>query len=247
MALIAHISDPHVGKSDAEFARFEKWLRLLESRPFDVLAVSGDLVDRADETSLRWVRDRLDSFSRPSVVVPGNHDVLVPGHDELFCRYFGAFPRVERHADVTFALFDSFNRLPVERRNDTDLEMKARTGFYADGEVGAAQLDAVSDALSEDDVVRVAVVHHFLFEEPNKYDLRPLQDAEAFLRWCDEHRVSYALVGHLHRPALPKVVGGLTRTRPGRCTKAPFQGALIDTTTGEIEDICLGEPAGPLN
>jgi 3',5'-cyclic AMP phosphodiesterase CpdA len=234
---LAHISDLHVGKTPQEWKVFERWLDRLEEETFDALVISGDLVHTPDDdVALRRVADRLEAYDRPSVVVPGNHDVLIPGENRVFERYFGEFPRVQRYAGVDFALFDSHGGLPVAERTPIDRDTFARQGAYADGRIGEEQFAAVTAQLGSTDH-RVAVVHHFLFWEPNRFDLQPLQDTDALLDWCDDHDVRHVFVGHLHTPAAPKTVRGVTRHRVGRSTKEPFTGALVDLTDGAVQRI----------
>ena len=73
MRVIAHLSDLHFGKIDAEL--LEPLRRLLHALKPDVLVVSGDLTQRAKPEQFREARRYLDTLPKPQVVVPGNHDV----------------------------------------------------------------------------------------------------------------------------------------------------------------------------
>lgn len=246
MTTVAHISDLHVGKTSQEWRVFERWLELLGGEPFDVLVISGDLVHVPDDdVALRRVGDRLDAFGRPYVVVPGNHDVLVPGQNEVFERHFGTFPRVERHAGTDFALFDSHGGLPVADRSPIDRALFSRLGHYSDGRIDREQFDLLATQIGSAEH-RVAVVHHFLYHEPNRYDLQPLQNTDDLLEWCVGHEVGHLFVGHLHTPTEPRTERGVTRHRVGRSTKPPFAGALVDLGSGDVRQLRLtGAEPGP--
>src|ERR1051325_5294938 len=70
---LAHLSDLHFGR--VEPAVLEALRRRLRALAPDVVAVSGDLTQRARARQFREARAFLDSLPRPQVVVPGNHDV----------------------------------------------------------------------------------------------------------------------------------------------------------------------------
>lgn len=73
MRTLAHISDLHFGAADPQLVTaLGEALRTL--RP-DVIALSGDLTQRARRAQFRAAREFLDTLPFPTVVVPGNHDV----------------------------------------------------------------------------------------------------------------------------------------------------------------------------
>lgn len=77
MRTIVHLSDLHFGRVD------EKTLAPLcdtvwAQKP-DVVAISGDLTQRAKPEEFQLARHFLDALPEPVLVVPGNHDVPVFG------------------------------------------------------------------------------------------------------------------------------------------------------------------------
>src|SRR5690349_8613149 len=82
-AVVVHLSDLHFGRDDRRIIRglYDAIWRMAP----DVLAVSGDLTQRA--RTIQFVRARafLDGLPRPQVIVPGNHDL------PLFNLYARAF------------------------------------------------------------------------------------------------------------------------------------------------------------
>ena len=73
MRTIVHLSDLHFGRIDPAILR-----PLIEfisvARP-DVVAISGDLTQRARTKEFVAAREFLASIPFPQVVVPGNHDI----------------------------------------------------------------------------------------------------------------------------------------------------------------------------
>src|SRR5688572_8134674 len=73
MRTIAHVSDLHFGASDARVVA-ALIATINDLRP-DVVAVSGDLTQRARRWQFREARAFLDRLPGPQIVVPGNHDI----------------------------------------------------------------------------------------------------------------------------------------------------------------------------
>ena len=92
MRTVVHLSDLHFGADDpAVVAALQQDLALLQP---DVIAVSGDLTQRARNNQFASARTFLDALTAPLVVVPGNHDV--PLYD-LFRRFARPLNRFRRH------------------------------------------------------------------------------------------------------------------------------------------------------
>ena len=73
MRTVVHLSDLHFGAADPEIvARLMDCITHLHPH---VIAVSGDLTQRARRAQFRSARAFLDALPPPKVVVPGNHDV----------------------------------------------------------------------------------------------------------------------------------------------------------------------------
>src|SRR5436190_8754647 len=70
---IAHLSDLHFGRVAPE--TLSPLRDAVASLRPDLVAVSGDLTQRARKRQFQQARDFLDSLPGPQVVVPGNHDV----------------------------------------------------------------------------------------------------------------------------------------------------------------------------
>jgi 3',5'-cyclic AMP phosphodiesterase CpdA len=73
MRTLAHISDLHFGKEDPPVA--DALLAELRERAPGLVAVSGDVTQRARAREFRAARAFLDRLPGVVLVVPGNHDV----------------------------------------------------------------------------------------------------------------------------------------------------------------------------
>jgi 3',5'-cyclic AMP phosphodiesterase CpdA len=73
MRTIVHLSDLHFGR--IQEGTIEALARAVhEIRP-DLIAISGDLTQRARRMQFKQARDFLRSLPARTIIVPGNHDV----------------------------------------------------------------------------------------------------------------------------------------------------------------------------
>ena len=189
MRTIIHLSDLHLGASDPALvsAVIDEVTRLAP----DVIAVSGDLTQRARHSQFRSARAFLEALPAPAVVVPGNHDVPLYN---LFARFAAPLRAFYRHVG-------------------------RETGQYVDDEVAILGADTtraftVKDGgLTQRDVARLVqqlettpptalrvIVCHHPFDEPRSRAARwtrpaPWNDAVATLV---AHGVDLFLTGHRH-------------------------------------------------
>src|SRR6476661_1730756 len=71
--VIVHLSDLHFGRADpAVVSALRDAVRAIEP---DIVAISGDLTQRARRSQFRRARAFIDGLPSPHLVVPGNHDV----------------------------------------------------------------------------------------------------------------------------------------------------------------------------
>lgn len=91
MRTIVHLSDLHFGRLDQRLVA--PLLTTINAIAPDLVAISGDLTQRARESQFADARRFLESVRFPQLVVPGNHDV--PLYD-LGRRFFRPFARYQR-------------------------------------------------------------------------------------------------------------------------------------------------------
>lgn len=92
MTRIVHISDLHFGRERPELLR--PLIETLNSLAPDLVAISGDLTQRARPGQFRAARTFIDAVTAPVVSVPGNHDT--PLH-RPFERIFNPWGRYRRY------------------------------------------------------------------------------------------------------------------------------------------------------
>jgi 3',5'-cyclic AMP phosphodiesterase CpdA len=73
MRTVAHLSDLHFGRASPRLA--QALMHRLRRLAPDVVAISGDLTQRARRRQFLQARAFIDALPAPHVVVPGNHDV----------------------------------------------------------------------------------------------------------------------------------------------------------------------------
>jgi 3',5'-cyclic AMP phosphodiesterase CpdA len=198
---IAHLSDLHFGHLDPAILPMLRGV-LIDIAP-DLLAVSGDLTQRARRQQFEEARQFLDSLPFPRLVVPGNHDV--PLYDVL-TRWLGPFEKYKTfisddlepiHAEGKVAVVGvntaralTFKNGRINRRQ----VLRCRERFAAIGGGGA--------------ITRIVVAHHpFILPDGADPNLL-IGRARLGLRAFAEIGVDLILSGHLHvSRTLQSVVG----------------------------------------
>src|SRR5664279_5675667 len=91
MRTVVHLSDIHFGRVDARLV--EPLVRLVDETAPDLVAISGDLTQRARRGQFEQARTFLDQLPYPRLVVPGNHDVPLYNIAKRFLDPHGGFRR----------------------------------------------------------------------------------------------------------------------------------------------------------
>ena len=73
MRTVVHLSDLHFGRVDP--GMIEPLVTTVKALQPDLVAISGDLTQRAREREFREARTFLARLPSPQIVVPGNHDL----------------------------------------------------------------------------------------------------------------------------------------------------------------------------
>jgi len=190
MSVIAHVSDSHFGRTRPEVVA--ALLGELDGRtaPLPTLvALSGDLTQRARRAQFRECRAFLNRLTVPYLVVPGNHDVPLFNLWKRFLSPLGNY-----RDEVTDDLAPTFI-------DDTIAVAGVATahGFTVQGgRVTRDQVAAATTALSAaTDQWKVIVAHHpFAGPERAKRDFA--RGADAALTAFRAAGVDLILTGHLH-------------------------------------------------
>jgi 3',5'-cyclic AMP phosphodiesterase CpdA len=186
---IVHLSDIHCGRVNP-FAISPLVATITRIAP-DLVAVSGDLTQRARPQEFTEARAFLDRLPTPQIVVPGNHDV--PLHN-VAARLLHPLRRFRRYVTDDLRPFYADDEIAVLGVNT------ARSLTIKDGRINDEQVAWMSDRFRRcgPRVVKIVVTHH-PFDLPAGHDERDLvgraRMAMEALAACG---ADLFLAGHLH-------------------------------------------------
>ena len=189
MRTLAHISDLHFGRIDE--AVLEPLLAAIASIRADVVAVSGDLTQRARKTQFEQARDFLARIAAPRIVVPGNHDVPLYRVWERFLSPLGKYQRIVQ-SDLEPSYVDG--EIAVLGVNT------ARALTFKGGRINKEQMKSIERRLKPlgDAVTKVVVTHH-PFDVPDESgDVDLVGRARKAMAVFSECGVDLLLSGHFH-------------------------------------------------
>jgi 3',5'-cyclic AMP phosphodiesterase CpdA len=214
---IAHLSDLHFGKLDA--ATLDPLVEAVRDAEPDVVAVSGDLTQRARSAQFREAREFLDRLPGQLIVVPGNHDV--PALRNPYQRFFSDWARFRRyiHPDIEQTYMDA--GIAMIGINT------ARSLAFKGGRINAGQMEAVRRYFHEaaQTAIKVLVVHHPL-DIPHVWPGVSAMRARTALRHWEDCGVDLILAGHEHRA----FAGGAERLRIGNHDAVIVQAGTATST-----------------
>lgn len=190
MRTIAHISDIHFGREDPKIVR--GLIDAIGKVAPDVVAVSGDLTQRARASQFQQARAFLEALPpTPRIVVPGNHDISATN---LFQRVARPLSRYGRYITRELEPFFFDEEIALVGINTVRI-LSAK-----DGRINRQQVDSTCARFRElgPGIVRIVVTHHpmDLPVEDNKNAV-VARAAEAMPVFAD-CKVDLFLSGHLH-------------------------------------------------
>ncbi len=188
MRLLVHLSDLHFGRVNPEILEpLGHFVRKLQP---DLVAVSGDLTQRARTHEYLAAREFLATLPGPQIVVPGNHDV--PLHNP-FRRFFRGLTRYQHY--ITRDLQPTFidDELAVVGVNT------ARAFTWKDGRINRRQLAQLRATLETVGPrhTRVLVTHH-PFDLPGGASGEVVGRSRLAIKTLADCRVDLLLAGHFH-------------------------------------------------
>jgi 3',5'-cyclic AMP phosphodiesterase CpdA len=193
--VVAHLSDLHFGRIDP--ATLSPLVSAIEELKPDLIAVSGDLTQRARRHEFAEARKFLDRLPGPRIVVPGNHDVPLRNP---WLRFVSKWSRFREHIHGDFE-HGNLERWYADEAMVVVGINTARALTWKGGRINAEQIEVVRAcfAAAAPGVLRVLVAHHPLDIPGDWPDAnRASRARRALERWAD-CGVDLILAGHAHR------------------------------------------------
>jgi 3',5'-cyclic AMP phosphodiesterase CpdA len=189
MRRLVHISDLHFGTEDPIVA--EALLADVAGLSAHVVAVSGDLTQRARAGQFAAARAYLERIELPQVVVPGNHDIPL----------YNVFARFLRPLDG-YCRYFACNLFPAYA--DAELAVAgvntARSNTWKDGRIAPEQVERLESFYKRQPphALKVLVAHHPFVPPARDPGAALVGGASAALRVLERVGCSLILAGHLH-------------------------------------------------
>ena len=157
----------------------------------DVVAISGDLTQRARAAEFLAARQFLDTLPKPQIVVPGNHDV--PLHD-LISRWRSPLEKYRRYINEDLEPFFADDEIAVLGINT------ARSLTIKNGRINAKQVAKSCSRMGEraDGGTRILVTHHPFDVADHQETSDVVGRADMAMAEFARCRIDVILTGHLH-------------------------------------------------
>ena len=189
MRTVVHLSDIHFGSVNE--AIISPLIRTINDLKPDVVAVSGDLTQRARSHQFKEARAFLDALPRPQIVVPGNHDI--PLHN-VFLRFAQPLEKYRRYITDELRPLYADDEIAILGLNT------ARSLTIKGGRINRKQVAWLREKFCavRPDVIKIVVTHH-PFDLPEGHDSRDLVGrADMAIRELSTCGADVFLAGHLH-------------------------------------------------
>jgi len=227
MRTIVHLSDIHFGRVDARL--LAPLVRLVHEIKPDLVAISGDLTQRARRRQFQQARGFLDSLPTPQLVVPGNHDVPLFNVAARFADPYGGYRRyvspdlepVYEDAEMVAVGLNSARSLPFNGGGRLNEAQAARA---------AARLRSAAPG-----ALRIIVTHHPFDLPAGHGDDQLIGRSDMAMEQLAAAGADLFLAGHLHVSHV-----GHTAERyqtPGHSALVVQAGTLSTRGRGEVNTI----------
>ena len=190
MRVIVHLSDLHFGRIDHPL--LEPLVDVIKAARPNLVAVSGDLTQRARTEQFEEARAFLDRLPFPRIVVPGNHDISLHNVVE---RFLWPLRKYAQHITTDLAPFYFDGEIAVMGVNTA----RSLTTKY--GRINSGQISGVAAKFAPlgREVTKVLVTHHPFDLPPGYEDEHQLVGrAERAMTVLAKAGVDLMLSGHLH-------------------------------------------------
>jgi 3',5'-cyclic AMP phosphodiesterase CpdA len=189
MRTLVHLSDLHFGRVD--YAIVEALIEQVKRIEPHLVAVSGDLTQRARTEQFQEACRFLHCLPSPQIVVPGNHDV--PLYD-VFTRFVRPLARYRRYISEDLEPFYADDEIAVLGLNT------ARSLTIKGGRINQAQVERARARLCplSDELTKVIVTHHPFDLPPGYTDKELVGRARMGMEMLAKCQADLLLAGHLH-------------------------------------------------
>ncbi|MCG3114416.1 MAG: metallophosphoesterase [Candidatus Manganitrophus sp. SA1] len=197
MRTIAHLSDLHFGRHNERVA--EALLQdLWEIRP-SLIAISGDLTQRARKREFQAACDFLKQAPTPHLSVPGNHDIPL---ENVFERFLSPFGRYQKYISEETAPTFVDPEFTVFGLNT------AHPSRWKQGYLSHEQRRSLEERLRAAPArnFRILLCHHPVLVPPELSDLAGLTNPGSLLPILETGALDLILAGHLHRNFLTETI-----------------------------------------
>jgi 3',5'-cyclic AMP phosphodiesterase CpdA len=225
MRLVAHISDLHFGRHDTVVA--EALVADITAMAPALVAVSGDLTQRARSVEFAAARAFLDRLPMPTIVVPGNHDVPLYNLTKRLFTPLHRFRRFITSERYPFYMDDELAVLGIDT---------ARSATISNGRISDRQMHeirAVFDRVPPGRF-RLLVTHHPLMPPPESPGREIVGRAVAALAAVEAAGVDLLLAGHYHHSYMADISS--FHATVGRSILVAQAGTAISTRTRTEEN-----------
>jgi 3',5'-cyclic AMP phosphodiesterase CpdA len=188
MRTVIHLSDLHFGRIDP--AILTPLITFIGQMNPELVAVSGDLTQRARTVEFLAAKEFLAAIPFPKIVVPGNHDV--PLHN-LFARFVRRLDRYQRYITPDLQPVFTDTQIVVVGVNT------ARAFTWKDGRINRRQLEQLRGTLKNapSGTTKIVVTHH-PFDLPTGASGRVVGRSRLAIKTLAECGVDLLLAGHFH-------------------------------------------------
>ena len=190
MRTIVHLSDIHFGRVDPRLVA--ALVEAIRAAAPNLVAISGDLTQRARRGQFAQARAFLDQLPPPLLVVPGNHDVPLFNLAARLLDPFGGYRRyIARDLEPTHQ---------DEEAIVVGLNSARAVPFHGGGRLNEAQVAraCVQLTTAPADAIRIVVTHH-PFDLPESHgDEHLIGRSEMAMRQLAAAGADLFLAGHLH-------------------------------------------------
>jgi 3',5'-cyclic AMP phosphodiesterase CpdA len=189
MQTIVHMSDLHFGRTDPSVVK--PLITFVNEIKPDLVAVSGDLTQRARSWQFQEARAFLDALPKPQIVVPGNHDVPLYN---VFSRFLSPLDKYRR------IVTDDLNPFYVDEEMAIVGVNTARSLTFKGGRINERQVEWIRQKICElsDDIVKVVVSHHPFDLPEGRHESELVGRSRMAMEILSTCGADLFLAGHLH-------------------------------------------------